>query len=90
MQKILSVRFKDDNFHQNSLGINDNTEELAPPAKDSDWSISIRDGVDPNDNDESSDEEDIFGPSFLRLGSDESDDIIFETSGRLYLNAIQK
>ncbi|CAG7836539.1 unnamed protein product, partial [Allacma fusca] len=78
-----SVRFKLDTFHQNSLGINDNIEELAPPAKDSDWSISIRDGVDPYDSDESSDEEDIFGTSFLRLGSDESDDIIFESQNSI-------
>lgn len=48
----------------------DNIEDLAPPMKDSEWSISIaNDGDDADDSEDSSDEVDLFGTSFLYVSA---------------------
>ncbi|CAL8138262.1 unnamed protein product [Orchesella dallaii] len=82
-----SVRFQLDKIpelNQNSLGFMDNIEDLAPPMKDSEWSISYANDVgnDGDDSEDSSDEVDLFGTSFLRLTTDDSDAVIFETDSR--------
>lgn len=48
----------------------DNIEDMAPPMKDSEWSISIaNDGDDADDSEDSSDEVDLFGTSFLYVSA---------------------
>ncbi|ODM97011.1 Eukaryotic translation initiation factor 2-alpha kinase 4 [Orchesella cincta] len=86
-RKEPSVRFqleKIPELNQNSLGFTDNIEDLAPPIKDSEWSMSFANDAenDGDDSEDSSDEVDLFGTSFLRLTTDDSNDVIFESDSR--------